>query len=156
MIVSHSALLRTEVVRELGGFLPDLRWHCDWWVTYAGAFRHGLCHVPEILSEVHLHGTSYYGAGHRREEHARVMTRLLELLHEDRFRDIGDRVRASGALALHSTPMLRAMLRHPGHRDFLTFRFLRKTLWRRAQLVARTCFPLWLARWCIRLFLPRK
>jgi glycosyltransferase involved in cell wall biosynthesis len=156
MIVSHSAIVRRSVVLEFGGFLPDLRWHCDWFLTYAGAFRHGLCHIPETLSEVHLHGTSYYGAGHQKAAHAEVMKRLLELLHEERYLDVGARVRDSGALALHSTPMLRAMLQHPGYRDFLTARFIRKALWRRVQILARRHFPPWLARWCVRVFLGQR
>ncbi len=156
MIVSHSALLRADVVREFGGFRPDLRWHCDWFLTYAGAFRHGLCHVPEVLSAVNLHGTSYYGSGHRRAEHAAVMDRLLALLHEEAFRDVGERVRESGALALHALPMLRAMWRTPAYRDFLTARFARKCAWRGAQLVARRYFPGWLARWCVRVFLGQR
>ncbi len=150
MIVSHSSLLRAEVVRELGGFRPELRWHCDWWVTYAGAFRHGLCHVPRVLSEVHLHGSSYYGSGHRRGEHDEVMDRLLDLLRAKANRDVAERIRRSGALALHSTPMLRAMLRSPGGREFLTPLFLRKCLWRRAQVLGRRHLPAWLARWCVR------
>ncbi|MBX3746542.1 MAG: glycosyltransferase family 2 protein [Verrucomicrobiae bacterium] len=153
MIVSHSALLKAGVVREFGGFLPDLRWHCDWFLTYAAAFRHGLCYRPEVLSQVHLHGSSYYGSGRRRTEHDAVMTRLLELLHEERFGDVARRIRESGALSLHAIPMLRAMLRQPAHRDFLTARFLRKCLWRQAQVLARRHFPTWLARACIRLFL---
>lgn len=153
MIVSHSALLKAGAVREFGGFLLDLRWHCDWFLTYAAAFRHGLCYHPETLSEVHLHGTSYYGTGRRRSEHDAVMTRLLELLHEDRFHDVGTRIRESGALALHAFPMLRAMLRNPAHRDFLTARFLRKCAWRQVQVMARRRFPPWLGRLCIRIFL---
>ncbi len=157
MIVSHSALLRADAIEEFGGAFPErLRWHCDWFMTYAPAFRHGLCFIPEVLSSVELHGTSYYGAGHRRREHDEVMENLLALLHEDRFRDVGERVRASGALALHSTPMLRAMWRNPAHRDFLTARFVRKCLRRRAQLVARRHFPTWLARLCVRLFLNQR
>jgi len=158
MIVSHASILRTAVVRELGGFRPELRWHCDWFVTYAGAFRYGLCFVPETLSQVNLHGSSYYGSGRRRSEHDEVMRALLGLLSEPRYwSDIGARVRDSGALALHGGPILRAMLGSPPHREFLTARFLAKCAWREAQLVARRFFPPWLARWCIRLFLhPRR
>jgi glycosyltransferase involved in cell wall biosynthesis len=155
MIVSHSAVLKASAVREFGGFLPELLWHCDWFLTYASAFRHGLCYIPEILSKVNLHPASYYGTGQRGKEHARIMARLLELLHEERFRDVGARIRDSGALALHSTPMLLAMLRFPEYRDFLTPLFLRKCLGRRAQIAARRHFPAWLARWCVRVFLKR-
>ncbi len=153
MIVSHSAVMRVDALREFGGFDPELRWHCDWFVTYGAAFRHGICYLPQVLSQVNLHGTSYYGSGHRQDEHDRVMERLLELLHQDQYRDVGARIRESGALALHSTPMLRAMLRHREYRDFLTARFVRKCLWRRMQILARRRFPPALARWCIRVFL---
>jgi glycosyltransferase involved in cell wall biosynthesis len=151
-IVSHSAIIKADVIREFGGFLPDLKWHCDWFLTYAAAFRHGLCFVPEVLSNVHVHGSSFYGAGSRKAEHNAVMDELIRLLQEERYRDVAARIRASGALALHSTPMLGAMLRVRGGRDFITPRFLWKCAVRRAQLVARRYFPVWLARACARWF----
>lgn len=153
-IISHCSIIKASVVREFGGFLPDLKWHCDWFLTYAAAFRYGLCFVPEVLSHVNLHGASYYGKGRKAAEHAAVMARLLELLQEERHRDIAGRVRASGALALHATPMLRALLQSPTTRGFITPRYLRKCAVREAQLFARRHFPDWLARVAIRLFLP--
>jgi hypothetical protein len=152
MIVSHSAVIKASVVREFGGFRTDLKWHCDWFLAYASAFRYGICYVPERLSVVNLHGNSYYESGRVAAEHARVMDRLLELLQSDEYRDEAKRIRASGALALHSTPMLRAVLRKAEYRSFLTPLFLRRCVWRRLQVFARRWFPNWLARWCIRLF----
>jgi glycosyltransferase involved in cell wall biosynthesis len=155
MIVSHGAVLRADVVREMGGFREDLRWHCDWWVTYGAAFRYGLVYLPEVLSEVHLHGASYYGSGSRKEEHAAVMTALLELLKEEPYQDVAVRVRDSGALGLHALPILRAIRRDPGAMAFRTPRLVRKCWWRQAQILARRYFPGWLAGWCVRVFLGR-
>lgn len=152
-IVSHSAIIKASVVREFGGFRPELKWHSDWFLTYAAAFRHGLCFVPEVLSHVSQDRASYYGK-RKQAEHAAVMKCLLQLLQEEHHHDVARRLQASGAMALHSTPMLRTLLRSSAGRAFITPLYLRKCAVRGAQLFARRYFPDWLARVAVRLFLP--
>jgi glycosyltransferase involved in cell wall biosynthesis len=156
MIVSHSAVIKASVVREFEGFRKDLKWHSDWFLTYAAAFRYGLCFVPQVLSHVLQKRNSYYGAGRRKADHQAVMELILELLQEDRYRDVAARIRSSGALGLHATPMLYAMLRNPASRCFITPLFLRKCAVRSTQMFARRYFPDWLARLCIKLFTPQR
>lgn len=156
VIVSHTAVMKLAAVKEVGGFLPQLRWHCDWFATYASAFRHGLCYIPEILSEVNLHRASYYGSGRRRQEHDRVMEDLLVQLNREEYRDVAERVRESGALALHAVPMLRAILRRREYRHFLTPLLVRKILWRQVQLLGRRYLPAPLARFAVRWILRQK
>src|SRR5262249_8886268 len=72
MICSSSAIMRKKALFEAGQFIPELRWHCDWFANYACAFRYGMCFVPEPLSDFYLHPTSYYHRGRKSAEHAQV------------------------------------------------------------------------------------
>lgn len=67
-IPSHTALVRRGAALEVGGFIPELKWHCDWFLLYTSAFRHGMCHVPEPLGASTFLApliTSQAGATHR-------------------------------------------------------------------------------------------
>jgi len=45
-----SVWFNTELLRALGGFRPELRWHCDLFVAYAAAFERGATYVPGAVS----------------------------------------------------------------------------------------------------------
>ena len=151
-IVSHSAVMRKQAVCEVGGFLPELRWHCDWFATYTSAFRHGMCYVPEPLSSVTLHERSFYGSGRQSGEHQRVLARLLELLSSKEFADVAPLIRDSGALSLFAMPMLRMLLRRSEYRWFITPLLVARTLRRSSELLGKRILPEPLARVCLRLF----
>jgi hypothetical protein len=152
LIVSHSAVFRKQALCEAGRFIPDLRWHCDWFATHVTALRHGLCYVPEPLSLVNLHPKSFYGSGRQRAEHRQVLLTLLDLLGSKEYGDVAPRIRDSGALFLFALPMLRLLLNRAECRHFINLTLLRKTAWRSLELAGKRILPVWLARWCLRLF----
>jgi len=144
-IASHSAIMRRQPLLDAGGFLPQLRWHCDWFAITVAAFRHGICFVPEPLARFFIYPTSYYKSGSRREEHRQVMCALLDLLLTEKYRDVEPLIRESGAMFLFGKPMLSVMLRHPSYRRFLTPAFLRKNLWHIIKLELKSFTPGFLA-----------
>jgi glycosyltransferase involved in cell wall biosynthesis len=148
-IVSQSAIMHKQALREAGGFRADLRWHCD---TYVGGFRHGVCFVPEPLSLVSIHPKSYFQAGHKSPEHRRVLLRLLELLNSGECADVAPRIRESGALSLFGLPMLRLLWSHREYRRFLTPLLTWRSLRRSVELIGKELLPPPLARVCLRLF----
>jgi glycosyltransferase involved in cell wall biosynthesis len=150
-IASHCSIFRKQALVDIGGFVPDLRWHCDWYACYGTAFRHGLCYVPETLSLVNLHPRSYYGSGRSGPDHRKVLLKLLELMTARAMRDVAGRVRDSGALGQFGVPMLRAVATHPAYRQFLSWRLLHRSVWRSLQVTGRRHFPPWLARLCLRM-----
>lgn len=151
-IASQSAIMRKQVLCESGGFRPELRWHCDWFATYVGGFRHGICFVPEPLSLVAIHPKSYFQAGHKSLEHREVLLHLLELLNSEACADVSHRVRDSGALSLFGLPMLRLLWSRPEYRSFLTVSLVWRSLWRSGEMIGKKVFPAPLARLCLRLF----
>jgi len=149
LISSSSVIFKREALCDVGLFLPDLRWHADWFAVHTVAFRFGLCFVPECLSLVNILPGSFYTAGSKRPEHWQVLARILELLNLPAYADVRPRIRDSGTLSLFATPMLRLMLRHNEFRPFLNWPFLRWTAWRMAELTGKKVLPHWLARWVL-------
>lgn len=155
-IISSSSIMRKDRLSQAGGYIPELRWHADWFVCYVAALRHGLCFVPEILSLANLLPGSYYQAGRKRIEHQQVLLKLLELFNSEQYADVLPRVLESGALSLFGLPMLRLMASRPEYRHFINSTFLRQALRRSAELQAKRVFPVWLSRWCLNRFYRRR
>lgn len=151
-LVNSSCVMKTAALREAGSFVPELRWHADWFATYVTGFRYGVCFLPEILSVANLLPGSFYQAGHKREQHRQVLVKLMELLNSEKYADVRPRLRDAGELALFAMPMLRLLLSRPEYRRYINPTLLRKTFRRSAELKAKRYFPAWLARWCLNLF----
>lgn len=149
---TSSIIWRKDALREAGGFIPELRWHCDWFAAFVPAMRYGVCFVPEPLSVFHIFSQSYYSTGRRGREHREVLKRLVERLCEPACADVRPRIRDSGALSLFALPMLRVLLSRREYRDFINATYLRQTLWRCAELTGKRILPRPLQRWCLNTF----
>jgi glycosyltransferase involved in cell wall biosynthesis len=150
-IDSHSSIMRKAALCEAGGFIPELRWHCDWFATYVTGFRYGICYVPEPLSVVNIHPKSYFQSGSRGAEHREVLNRLLELLASEDCADVAQQIRHSAVLGVFSTPLLPVLMSRSEYRQFLTPRLLLRVLRRRGELLGKRILPSPLARLCLRL-----
>jgi glycosyltransferase involved in cell wall biosynthesis len=60
-----SVWFKVRLLRALGGFLPDLRWHGDLFAAYAAAFEDGAVYVPGAVSYFRRLPNSYGRAGSR-------------------------------------------------------------------------------------------
>lgn len=145
MISSSSVIYRRDALDNVGRFQLALRWHADWFACFISAFRFGLCYLPEPLSLVNIIPKSFY-TGRKKEEQREVLWKLLELLNSPDFADVRTRVRDSGALSLFSIPMLKIMLSRRKFWPFINLTYLRRTLWRSAELTGKRLLPRWLAR----------
>jgi glycosyltransferase involved in cell wall biosynthesis len=145
-IVSASALFKKQALCKAGGFIPELRWHCDWFATYVVGFRHGICYVPDSLSMINIERKSYYQSGHRSAEHRQVLLALLGLLNSPAYADVRPLIRDSGVLSLFAIPMLRLLLSRKEFRPLINPTLLRRTLWRKVELTGKKVLPTWLAR----------
>ena len=151
-ISGPNAVFRKAALAGVGGWIPELRWFCDLFGAYTVGFRHGICHLPEVLAEFNLDPGSYYHSARGASERREVMDRLLRLLESAPFTDVAPRMRNSGILGTLGLPMLRVVVGTRAHREFLTAAFLRQVARRTAEVVGRKWFPGWLARWCLRVF----
>ncbi|MEW6303814.1 MAG: glycosyltransferase family 2 protein [Verrucomicrobiota bacterium] len=150
-IASNSAVFNRRTLNEVGGFVPELRWHCDWFAIYTSGFRHGVCFVPEPLAVANIHATSFYSVGSKQDEHRRVLERMLELLNSSAYADVMPFIRDSGALFLFGRPMFKLMRSRPEFRHFLTPTFLRKNLWHTFKVDMKRIAPAWVGNLYIKL-----
>lgn len=151
-IPSHTALVRRAAALEVGGFIPELKWHCDWFLLYTSAFRHGICHVPEPLGRFNIFGSSYYKSGRRDAyAHRAVLQGIMERLVSPEFNREGELLREAGSLYEFAGPMREVMRADPRFRHFLTGRFLRRSCWHSLKLAVKDHLPVWLANVYFRL-----
>ena len=155
MISGPCAVFRKRALVEAGGWIPELRWFCDFFGAYVIGFRHGICHVPQVLANFNLSPTSYYHTAQSRAERQDVLERLLLLLESPAYADVAPAIRASGILGTFGWPMLRVMATRRSHRHFLTPAVARRAARRGAEVIGRRFFPNWLARFALRLFYHR-
>jgi glycosyltransferase involved in cell wall biosynthesis len=131
-IAGHTAIVKRSTMARSGGFLPELRWHCDWFALYVAAAREGICFIPEKLAAIRIAQGTYSGGARRWKEQREVVTRLLALLESPSYNDVTAFFRRSGILAglpgRYGVPgTVLVMLRQPRYWKYLTPRVLRHT-----------------------------
>ncbi len=150
-IPPNSVIFKKSALHEVGDFIPDLKFCCDWYAMYVAGFRYGICFVPEPLAVFHVQPNSYYQRIKRDEaEYGKVLTELLRRLHQPANRDVLPLLRDAGSLFLYALPMLRLLLRNPEYRHLITPRFLRKCLAHSVKLSLKNLGPTWLVRLYLR------
>lgn len=126
---SNSILYRREALIAIGGFVEDLCWSADWFANCVLAFRHGACYVPEVLTFFRVSEGSYSARGVRQALVQRnLLYRVLDLLDEDRFRDVAGYFRRAAIVPEMRGRSLFWLLAHPRHRGHLTLRLCARLL----------------------------
>jgi hypothetical protein len=72
-----SVWFQVSLLRMLGGFLPDLRWHGDLFAAYAAAFERGAVYVPGAVSYFRRMPNSYGRLGSRSDAQIAVLRAWL-------------------------------------------------------------------------------
>jgi glycosyltransferase involved in cell wall biosynthesis len=150
-IPTSSVILKREAVERCGGYPDDLRWHVDWFVTAVIAFRHGMCYVPEPLSNVYLTPASYSRKGMNSDAQVEVLSRLLDRLNSPDCADVAPRIRDSAALNMFGLPAVRLLLSRPEYRHFFTPLLLLRASHRSLEVTGRRFLPAPFARLVVRL-----
>jgi glycosyltransferase involved in cell wall biosynthesis len=156
-INGQNAVYKKDALIKAGGWLPELQWFGDWFGSYVVGFRHGMCHVPEVLSNFYLYPGSFYNAdaGARAKRRA-VMERLLDVMESERFADVAPCIRNSGLLGEYGWPMAKVVVGQRRHWRCLTPAFVRRIARRSAERIGRRFFPDPLAKWCLKIFYGHK
>jgi glycosyltransferase involved in cell wall biosynthesis len=142
LIVSNTAVYRRQALLEVDIFIPDLRWHADWFALYVPGFRHGFCFLPEPLGRLNIITTSYLHSGRRNAAvHCALLQRLMDLLTSSKYAREAALVREGGSLFMFGTPMLKLLLSQQAYRRFITPNYLRKSLWHSTKLVVKRFVP---------------
>ncbi|MEQ2010407.1 MAG: glycosyltransferase family 2 protein [Limisphaerales bacterium] len=156
-IAPNTAIMRRVAYIRAGRFVPELKWHSDWFGCYISAFRDGACFVPEPLAIFYVHPTSYYKTGSQQVlVHQQVLRHLMERLTGPECADVVELIRRSGELYLFGWPLFKILCATPAYRRFLTPYFLRRNLWHAFKLSVKRWLPTWLANLYFRLAGYRK
>jgi glycosyltransferase involved in cell wall biosynthesis len=124
-IPGHASLYRRKAILDSGGLLPDLEWHCDWFMNNVIAARYGICFIPEPIAWLRNHDTGSYSSGRSKWEKQReVVKRMLWLLCDDSFKDVVPFFRGSQAFATFFEDIYRAIVEEPYHWSPLLLRYI--------------------------------
>ena len=107
-IAGHTAIYRRSAVLAAGGYLPDLEWHSDMFLSKVVAFRHGMCHVPEKLALLTVMPGTYSDGSGRKAEQTRVLNALIDRLLSPAYADVAPAFRRSGCLGFIGLPLIRS------------------------------------------------
>jgi len=114
-VPSTSAIYRRAAVERAGGYLPDLRWHCDWFMNLAIGFRDGLCHIPETLALITVRPTTYGAQGMKDQAAMRdVVLAILRRLSSSAYCDLVPLFQDSGVMGNFLPHLLHIAARLPG------------------------------------------
>jgi glycosyltransferase involved in cell wall biosynthesis len=121
-----SVWFNVELLRALGGFRPELRWHCDLFVTYAAAFDRGATYVPGAVSYFRQMPTSYGTVGSRSDAQVAVLRTWLAATKEPGWEATRAAFVTAAILPEYSFRAIRALRSDPG---YLTPRLIRRLIW---------------------------
>jgi len=107
-IPGHTSIMRRDALLDAGGFLPELKWHCDWFANLVMAFRRGCCFIPESLALIRVLPQSFSAAGTRGPEQRQVLANMLETLLAPGYADVLPHFQNSGVMSCHGAELVRA------------------------------------------------
>jgi len=111
-LTGHTCVYNKKAFMDLGGFRPNLKWHADWMVMFALAFRHGICWVarPQAVLRVTSHSYSAQGTK-RKAETQEALTNMLRMLDEPGMEDIRGGFIQSAALFVFDSDLRPLLLK---------------------------------------------
>jgi glycosyltransferase involved in cell wall biosynthesis len=143
----QTILFRRAAFVDAGGFLPDLEWMSDWFVTLVAAFRHGVCYIPETLTCLRMRSDSIWAVSSRdRVGRRRVVRQILTRLSEPAYADVRDLFRRATVAPEYHLGTLVWLLGAPEGRALVTPRLVGRILARASWSFLRPFAPLSLRR----------
>jgi len=126
LLAGHSSIIKRDSLLRAGGYIPDLKWHCDWFASYVVAFREGMCYLPENLAYLRLSSGSYSSSAKRsRIIQQEIVRAIMDKLKSSSYNDVYEAFRDSGILSIYGVEMFRLMYKHPRYRDFYSAKIFR-------------------------------
>lgn len=109
-IAGVTCVVKRTAFIEVGKYLPEMEWFCDWFAFHAIAFRYGICYIPEALAALRVLPDSYSGSKLKNlAAQQGVLAHLVRLLKSEQFRDVLPSFRDSDLLTSFH-PMVKKLL----------------------------------------------
>jgi glycosyltransferase involved in cell wall biosynthesis len=121
IINSGSCIMKRSALLRVGGFIPELRWNCDWFAVYALIFKHGFCYIPEPLVAQRILKNSYSSiGGNNWKSQKEIAFNIMHVLESSSYKDLLDIFKRTYSLAIFGMPMLSVLLSHKKYHRFLS------------------------------------
>jgi glycosyltransferase involved in cell wall biosynthesis len=121
-----SVWFNVDLLRDIGGFPLDVKWHGDMLAAYAAAFERGAVYAPGAVAYFRVSSSSYSAAGRR----SRAQLDVLRAWHATTKRPGWERRRAAfAAAAILPEYSLRGLRVLASDRGYLTPRLVRRLAW---------------------------
>ena len=133
-ISTNTVVYRTSAFREAGGYIPDLHWFSDWFVTIVVALRYGACYLPEQLTRITIRRDSYSSRNLRdRKAQRPLFDCALDLLDTPAYADIVPSMRRAGLMPEYYLRTLLWLIANPKGRKYITphlaMRIIGRSIW---------------------------
>jgi len=129
-IAGHTSIIKRSALLDAGGFIDDLKWHCDWFALLVIGFRCGVCYIPEPLATMRPSPTTYSASGRRNwSEQSKVLNHLLSLLKSPAYRDVLPYFARGSVMSHFGDEIVRMVMENPGHWDMDTMMLIQNPLW---------------------------
>ncbi len=125
LIAGHTLILKKKTLLDAGGYIPELKWHVDWFMHHVFAFRSGICYIPEGLAMLRQHRASFSSAGKRGKQQLNVLRFMLDLFKTSSYSDVENDFKRSKILSVFGLPLLRLMFLDHKYFEYFNLRMVR-------------------------------
>lgn len=140
-IPGQAGIMRRDAFVEAGGFIPELKWHSDWFFNHVVAFRYGVVYIPKVFAvETARSPGSFCWEGTRNKTlQEEVLTNAIRLLKSSQYRDVLQYFIRSAAFFPFSYDAVNAIMRKRELLDIETLLLLQHSLfcWNTRMLTCR-------------------
>jgi hypothetical protein len=146
-ISSNTCIYRTSSFRDAGGYIAELQWLSDWFVTLVVALRRGACYLPEQLAYLTVRRDSY-SAQNLRDLRARrdVFKQAMAIVASPAYADVLQKMRQAALLPDYHLRALFWLASSPGGRKLITLRLVVRVIGRHLWSFVRPLAPLAIRR----------
>jgi glycosyltransferase involved in cell wall biosynthesis len=129
-IQGHTAIMKRDAFYKAGGFIPDLKWHSDWFFNLVIAFRHGIVYLPESVAvdNARREGSFCYEGSRNSVLQEDVLSNAIRLLKSPSYRDVLPHFMRSAVFFPFSMDAVRAVMRKKEFWDIETLLLLQHSL----------------------------
>ncbi len=114
-IYGLATIIRRDAFYEAGGFIPELKWHSDWFFTLVIAFRYGLVYLPQFVAvdRACMPGSYCWEGSRDKKQQSEVLANVIRLLKSQNFRDVLPLFIRGGVCNMFPIPIVRLVMSNP-------------------------------------------
>jgi glycosyltransferase involved in cell wall biosynthesis len=144
LIAGNTSIINRKEMLLAGGYIEELRWHCDWFASYIIALRKGICYLPEGLASLRVLPKSYSTSGTKAtESQEKVITDILNILNAKKYVDVAEKFRESKIMSIYGIDLIKVMMKNREYRKYYSIR----VLWYSLRQLLKKVVPIRLAHY---------